>query len=52
MLMLGSIALLVLVGANVEVECMASSSSDGDVVDSYGNISITWALSCVASSCK
>ena len=50
--MLRYIDLLVLVGAGVRVACMASSSSDGDYVDSYRNISATWALSCVASSCE
>lgn len=31
--MQGPIAMLVLVGASVEVICIASSSSDGDAVD-------------------
>lgn len=39
-------------GASVEVVCMASLSSDGDVVDAYGNMRAPGALSGVAPSCK
>ena len=39
-------------GANEEVVCMTSSSSDGDVVDIYDNMSAPRTLIGVAPSCK
>ena len=50
--MLCPISVLALVGANVEVVCTTSSSSDGDVVDTYSNMSTSRMLIGVAPSCK
>ena len=50
--MLCPISVSALVGANEEVVCMTSSSSDGDVVDTYGNMSAPRTLIGVAPSCK
>ena len=50
--MLDSIAMVVLMGANIEVVCMAASSSDGAVVGTCGIMKAGRVLGGLAPSCK